>query len=143
MDWLNKRLYSTKEEQDKWSVEEWRYLWAQIMKVLTEFVDTVTEERINKAEDEKKRRVLRWRLEKHIEAEADVKTWDLDKMTDNVKRLIKAQLMQSKRYEYAVNNFDNLSSLNCLQISDEVLDLTYDGVSIDPFGCYEKLNIKL
>ena len=47
MDWLNKRLYSTKEEQDMWSIDDWRYFWAQIMKILTEFVDTITEERIN------------------------------------------------------------------------------------------------
>ena len=143
MDWLNKRLYSTKEEQDTWSIDDWRYFWAQIVKVLTEFVDTVTEERINAVEDEKKRRVLQWRLDKHREAEIDVKTWDLDKMTYNVKRLIKAQLMQSKRYDYAVNNFDNLKSLNDLQISDEVLDITYKGVSNNPFECYEKLNIRL
>ena len=143
MEWLNKRLYSTKEEQDIWSIEEWRYFWAQIMKVLTEFVDTVTEERINKEDDEKKRRVLSWRLEKKQDAEEDVKTWDLDKMTYNVKRMIKAQLMQSKRYDYAVNNYNNLRALSDLQISDEVLDLTYNGVSLNPFDCYEKLNIKL
>lgn len=143
MDWLNKRLYSTKEEQDMWSIDDWRYFWAQIMKILTEFVDTITEERVNAIKDEKKRRVLQWRLDKHIEAEIDIKTWDLDKMSYNVKRLIKAQLMQSKRYDYAVNNFDNLKSLNDLPISDEILDLTYNGISNNPFEYYEKLNIKL
>ena len=74
MEWLDKRLYSTKDEQDKWSIDDWRYFWAQIMKILTEFVDTITEDRINIIEDEKKRRVLQWRLDKHREAEINVKT---------------------------------------------------------------------
>lgn len=143
MDWLKKQLYATKIEQDNWTSEEWRLCWAQVMKVLTEFVDTITEERINIVEDEKKRRVLQWRLNKHIEAENDVKTWNLDKMSYNIQRLIKAQLMQSKRYDYAINNFNNLKSLEDLPISDEVLDLTYNGISNNPFECYEKLNIKL
>ena len=143
MNWLHKRLYSTKEEQDTWSIDDWRYFWAQIMKILTEFVDTITEDRINLEKNEKKRRVLQWRLDKHIEAENDVKTWDLNKMSYNIQRLIKAQLLQSKRYDYAINNFDNLKLLDNLQISDEVLDLTYNGISNNPFEYYEKLNIKL
>lgn len=143
MDWLKKRLYSTKEEQENWSIDDWRYFWAQIMKILTEFVDTITEERINAVEDEKKRRVLQWRLDKHREAEIDVKTWDLDKMSYNIQRLIKAQLMQSKRYDYAVNNFDNLRSLDNLPISEEILDLTLDGEALHPFEYYDKLNILL
>ena len=143
MEWLDKRLYATKEEQDQWSVEEWRLFWAQLIKTLTEFVDSMTEERVNSCVDEKERRVKAWRLEKKKYAEKDVATWDLDRMTDNVKRLIQATLMQSKRYNYALRNFENLRPLNELHFPTEELDLTCNGHGVHVFEWYDNLKIKV
>jgi len=141
MQWLEYRLYEKQDIQDTWSVEQWRELWAQLVKVLEEGLSTMTHEIVNDCTNPRQRAVYIMTLEKKEAAEQEIKTWDLSRMSYRVKLLIKAQIMQRVRYKYALKTFSNLRELEDISAPSEPFDIRLNDNTYKNLKAYYNLNI--
>ena len=91
MEWLNKRLYTTKEEQDTWTSDNWFAVLSQIIKFFNDAMMILTEDRVKSEKDEKIRHSLEIMYRRKVYAENEIKSWDLNKMTYTIKAIMKAK----------------------------------------------------
>jgi len=141
MDWLNKQLYDSVENQSHWSTSQWSDVWAQIMRTINNANIIVTEEKINNCTDFKEKHLMEIMYKKKIYAEQEVKSWNLNNMSTNIKAIIKADLMQRRCYHAFLRRFDNLTLLNDVDSLEEELVLSDNPIEI--FNWYYNMNIRI
>lgn len=139
MDWLNKQLYDTVENQSHWSTSQWSDVWAQIMRTINNANIIVTEDKINNCTDFKEKHLMEIMYKKKLYAEQEIKSWNLNNMSTNIKAIIKADLMQRRCYHAFLRRFDNLILLNDIDSLKDELVLSNN--SIEPFNWYYNMNI--
>ena len=141
MQWLNDRLYEKEEIQNIWSIDEWRALWAQLVRVLDDGLSNITLQMVETCSDVRKKAVYKLVLQRKIAAEEEIVTWDLSKMSYKVKLLIKAQIMQRVKYKYALKTFKNLVELEAINAPEEIFDIRINNNTYKNLKAYYNLNI--
>lgn len=141
MEWLNKRLYEKEEVQNEWVDQEWKDLWSQLVHTINYAGMRITQELIDNCIDESQKHYMKRLFPKQQYAENEILSWDLNRMSNRVKTLIKAELMQRKSYYTFLRKFPNLEKLNDTVYLEEPLYLSRSG--IEPFRWYKYFNIRM
>ena len=139
MTWLEPKLYETPENQATWGEQEWMDVWAQICHVINNCLITVTQEKIDACDDFTERHMMERHLPKKIFAENQVRSWDVSKMSHEIKAIIKADLMQRRCLHSFLRRFENLEPLNNVERLEKTLYLNSHG--IQPLNWFQNMNI--